>query len=168
MFTVMLTSGNANDMISNAVIALDRWPDQRALLRDQPELMSNAVEEFFRYCPSAHGVHRAVAQDAEIAGFPVYAGETLRLLVTSANHDPDRFPEPERLDLTRKDARHHVDFGIGIHVCLGQWLARMDIEVGLSTLYARHPDLRVAGPFRYRREYNFRGPEQLMVSRGER
>lgn len=164
MFTVMLTSGNANDMISNAVIALDAWPDQRRLLREQPELIRNAVEEFFRYCPSVHGVHRAVAADTEINGFAVRAGETVRLLVGSANHDPERFADPDRLDITRPDARRHVDFGFGIHVCLGQWLSRLDIEVGLTALYARYPDLRVAGPFEYRREYNFRGPVRLMVS----
>lgn len=164
MFAVMLTSGNANDMISNAVIALDQWPDQKALLREQPDLMRNAVEEFLRYCPSVHGVHRVAVNDCEIAGFSVQAGETVRLVVGSANHDPAKFENPERLDLRRSNARQHLDFGYGIHTCLGQWLARMDIEVGLSVLYERYPDLRVAEPFRYRREYQFRGPEQLRVS----
>ncbi|OUS94997.1 cytochrome P450 [Rhodococcus sp. NCIMB 12038] len=164
MFTVMLTSGNANDMISNAVIALDAFPEQRTLLHERPELTSNAIEEFFRYCPSAHGVHRAVAVDTEIDGFEVRTGETLRLLVASANHDPARFPDPERLDIEREDAKHHVDFGFGIHTCLGQWLARLDIEVGLTALYRRYPDLRVAGEFDYRPEYNFRGPVRLRVS----
>lgn len=165
MFTVMLTSGNANDMISNAVIALDAWPEQRALLNERPALLKNAVEEFFRYCPSAHGVHRAVAIDTEIDGFEVKAGETLRLVVASANHDPARFPDPERLDIEREDAKHHLDLGFGIHTCLGQWLARLDIEVGLTALYRRYPELRVAGSFDYRPEYNFRGPVRLMVAR---
>lgn len=164
MFAVMLTSGNANDMISNAVIALDDFPDQRELLLEKPELLGNAVEEFLRYCPSAHGVHRVARHDCEIAGFPVHAGETVRLVVAAANHDPARFEDPERLDLTRKDARHQLDFGHGIHTCLGQWLARLDIEVGLTVLYERCPELRVVRPFRYRREYQFRGPEQLLVT----
>ncbi|MDQ7909336.1 cytochrome P450 [Phytohabitans sp. ZYX-F-186] len=166
MFAVMLTSGNANDMISNAVIALERWPDQRALLIERPELMRNAIEEFLRYCPSAHGVHRVAVDDGEIAGFPVRAGETVRLVVASANHDPEKFAEPERLDITRADARQHLDFGYGIHTCLGQWLARMDIEVALTVLYERYPGLRIAAPFEYRREYQFRGPQRLLVSRG--
>jgi cytochrome P450 len=164
MFTVMLTSGNANDMISNAVIALDAWPEQRTLLNQRPELLKNAIEELFRYCPSAHGVHRAVAVDTEIDGFGVEAGETLRLLVASANHDPARFTDPARLDLEREDAKHHLDLGFGIHTCLGQWLARLDIEVGLGALYRRYPELRVAGEFDYRPEYNFRGPVRLLVS----
>lgn len=165
MFTVMLTSGNANDMISNAVIALDSWPEQRALLNERPELLKNAIEEFFRYCPSAHGVHRVVAIDTDIDGFEVKAGETLRLVVASANHDPARFPDPERLDIEREDAKHHLDLGFGIHTCLGQWLARLDIEVGLTALYRRYPELRVAGSFDYRPEYNFRGPVRVMVAR---
>ncbi|MGW4824051.1 cytochrome P450 [Streptomyces sp. NPDC004227] len=165
MFAVMLTTGNANDMISNAVIALDERPDQKALLRQDPALLRPAIEEFLRFCPSAHGVHRVAVGDQEIAGFPVRAGETVRLVVASANHDPARFADPDRLDITRKDAQHQLDFGFGIHTCLGQWLARLDIEVGLRVLYERYPDLRVAGPFRYRREYQFRGPERLMIAK---
>lgn len=165
MFAVMLTTGNANDMISNAVIALDERPDQKALLREDPTLLRPAIEEFLRFCPSVHGVHRVAVHDCEIAGFPVRAGETVRLVVASANHDPAMFADPDRLDVTREDARHQLDLGFGIHTCLGQWLARLDIEVGLDVLYARYPDLRVAGPVRYRREYQFRGPERLMISR---
>jgi cytochrome P450 len=165
MFAVMLTTGNANDMISNAVIALDERPDQKELLRQDPALLRPAIEEFLRFCPSAHGVHRVAVGDQEIAGFPVRAGETVRLVVASANHDPARFADPDRLDITRKDAQHQLDFGFGIHTCLGQWLARLDIEVGLRVLYERYPDLRVAGPFRYRREYQFRGPERLMIAK---
>ncbi|MEU1305391.1 cytochrome P450 [Streptomyces shenzhenensis] len=165
MFAVMLTTGNANDMISNAVIALDERPDQKTLLRQDPALLRPAIEEFLRFCPSAHGVHRVAVGDQEIAGFPVRAGETVRLVVASANRDPARFADPDRLDITRKDAQHQLDFGFGIHTCLGQWLARLDIEVGLRALYERYPDLRVAGPFRYRREYQFRGPERLMIAK---
>ncbi|MEX5637144.1 cytochrome P450 [Parafrankia sp. FMc2] len=165
MFAVMLTTGNANDMISNAVIALDRRPDQKALLSEDPALLRPAIEEFMRYCPSVHGVHRVAVNDCEIAGYPVRAGETVRLVVASANHDPAMFADPDRLDITREDARHQLDLGFGIHTCLGQWLARLDIEVGLEVLYERYPDLRVAGPVRYRREYQFRGPERLMIAK---
>jgi cytochrome P450 len=165
MFAVMLTTGNANDMISNAIIALDEWPDQRALLMEQPELLRGAIEEFLRYCPSAHGVHRVALRECEIAGFPVQQGETVRLVVASANHDPEKFEDPDRLDITRANAHEQLDFGFGIHTCLGQWLARLDIEVGLRLLYERYPGLHVAGPFDYRREYQFRGPERLMVAK---
>jgi cytochrome P450 len=166
MFTVMLTSGNTNDMIANAVIALDDWPDQRALLLEDPARMRNAVEEFFRYCPSVHGVHRVAASDCEIDGFAVRAGETVRLMVASANHDPRRFEDPERLDVTRQNARQHMDFGFGIHTCLGQWLARLNIETALTVLLERIPEIRAVRPVRYRREYNFRGPERLLATAG--
>ncbi len=164
MFAVMLTTGNANDMICNAVVALDERPDQRELLRAEPALLRPAIEEFLRFCPSAHGVHRVAAADCEIAGVPVARGETVRLVVASANHDPAMFADPDQLDITREDAKHQLDFGFGIHTCLGQWLARLDIEVGLATLYERHPDLGVVGPVSYRREYQFRGPQQLLVT----
>lgn len=166
MFTVMLTSGNTNDMIANAVVALDDRPDQRALLLEDPARMRNGVEEFFRYCPSVHGVHRVAALDCEIDGFTVRAGETVRLMVASANHDPRRFEDPERLDLTRQNARQHLDFGFGIHTCLGQWLARLNIETALTVLLERMPGIRVVRPVRYRREYNFRGPERLLATVG--
>jgi hypothetical protein len=164
MFTVMLTSGNTNDMIANAVIALTDWPDQRAVLLADPATMRNAVEEFFRYCPSVHGVHRVAAADCAIAGFGVKAGETVRLMVASANHDPGKFADPERLDLTRPNAREHLDFGFGIHTCLGQWLARLNIDTALSALLERVPQVRAVQPVRYRREYNFRGPERLLAT----
>jgi hypothetical protein len=164
MFTVMLTSGNTNDMIANAVIALTDWQDQRALLLEDQARMRNAVEEFFRYCPSVHGVHRVAAVDCQIAGFDVQAGETVRLMVASANHDPRKFPDPERLDVTRSNAREHVDFGFGIHTCLGQWLARLNVETALTVLLERVPDIRAVRPVQYRREYNFRGPERLLAT----
>jgi hypothetical protein len=166
MFTVMLTSGNTNDMIANAVIALTDWPDQRALLLEEPARMRNAVEEFFRYCPPVHGVHRVASADCEIAGFEVRAGETVRLMVASANHDPRKFADPERLDITRPDAREHLEFGFGIHTCLGQWLARLNIETAVTVLLERVPRVRAVQPVRYRREYNFRGPERLLATVG--
>jgi cytochrome P450 len=164
MFTVMLTSGNTNDMIANAVIALTDWPEQRDLLLAAPDRMRNAVEEFFRYCPSVHGVHRVAAVDCEIAGFEVKGGETVRLMVASANHDPRKFPDPGRLELARQNAREHLDFGFGIHTCLGQWLARLNIEGALSVLLERVPRVQAVRPVRYRREYNFRGPERLLAT----
>jgi cytochrome P450 len=111
-----------------------------------------------------HGVHRVAAMDCEIAGFEVQAGETVRLMVASANHDQRKFADPERLDVTRPDARDHLDFGFGIHTCLGQWLARLNIESALTVLLERVPQVRAVQPVRYRREYNFRGPERLLAT----
>lgn len=166
MFALMLTSGNANDAISNAVITLSEHPEQRQFLVDNPDDWRGAVDEFFRYCPPAHGVHRVAKVDCEIGGFPVKTGETVRLVVASAGRDENKFESPETLDVTRKEAREHLDFGFGLHRCVGQWLARLDIEVGLRELYRRHPELTVAGPFEFRSEYQFRGPKVLMVTRG--
>lgn len=164
LFTVMLTTGNTNDMICNAVVALDAHPDQRRELAEQPHLFRGAVEEFFRYCPAAHSVHRVAAVDTDIAGFPVRQGETIRLIVASGNHDDTVFPEPERLDVRRANARQHLDLGYGIHTCLGQWLARLEIDVALRALYRRYPRLSVAAPVTYRSNYQFHGPTRLLVT----
>jgi cytochrome P450 len=67
------------------------------------------------------------------------------------------------LDVTRKDARQHLDLGYGIHTCLGQWISRLEAEVALTTLYRRFPELTVAGPIEYRRNYAFHGVDSLLV-----
>lgn len=166
LFTVMLTTGNVNDMIANAVIELDRHSAQRDLLIENPELFRGAVEEFFRYAPAVHSIHRVATADCDIAGFPVRRGETLRLIVASGNRDEQQFERADVLDVRRENARAHLDLGFGMHTCLGNWLARLEIEVALSTLYERYPELRVAEPFTVRRNYQFHGPERLVVTKG--
>ncbi|GAA1947945.1 cytochrome P450 [Nocardioides panacihumi] len=164
MFTVMLTTGNTNDLISNAVITFAAHPDQRRAALDDPAVLRNGIEELFRFAPPVHAAHRVARVDCEIAGVPVRAGETVRLMLASANRDPERFADPDIFDVRRSDARHHVDFGHGIHVCLGQWLSRLEIEVALTTLYERFGDLAPVGPVRYRRNYAFHGTDQLLVA----
>lgn len=168
LFTVMLTTGNTNDMILNAVIELDRHHDQRDLLLADPGLIRGAAEEFLRYAPAVHSIHRVAAADCRIAGFPVRRGETIRLVVASGNRDDAVFDDPDVLDVRRRNARRHLDLGYGIHTCLGQWLTRLEIEVALTCLYERHPDLRVAAPFTVRRNYQFHGPESLLVTGARR
>lgn len=96
---------------------------------------------------------RVALEDIEIAGQTVRAGEGLIMPNEIANRDPDAFPDPGRLDITR-DARRHVAFGFGVHQCLGQPLARMELQVVYSTLYRRIPTLKLATepdrvPFKY-------------------
>ncbi|MBC2864997.1 cytochrome P450 [Streptomyces mexicanus] len=164
IFITMMTSGNTNDVISNAVVSLQRHPDQRDLLRDRPELMRNAVEEFFRYSPSVYNIHRSATCDTELNGFRIRAGETVRLLLASANHDPARFEDPETMDVTRKNARQHIGLGFGIHTCLGQWLARQEAELAIAELLRRYPDLRITEQVDFRRNFTIHGPDRLMVA----
>jgi cytochrome P450 len=134
------------NMIALGTLALLEHPDQLALLRDSddPKLVAGAVEELLRYLNITHNGRRRVAlADIEIGGQVIRAGEGIILANDVGNRDPDAFADPDRLDL-RRDARHHVAFGFGVHQCLGQPLARMELQVVYSTLYRRIPTLRLA------------------------
>ncbi|RSN20718.1 cytochrome P450 [Amycolatopsis sp. WAC 01416] len=147
MGVLMLIAGHETtaNMIALGTLALLEHPDQLALLRetDDPKLVASAVEELLRYLHITHNGRRRVAlEDIEIAGQVIRAGEGIILANHIGNRDPDVFPEPDRLDL-RRDSRRHVAFGFGVHQCLGQPLARMELQVVYSTLYRRVPTLRL-------------------------
>lgn len=102
------------------------------------------MDELLRYLTITHGGLRRVAlADLELGGQVIRAGEGIIVVNETANRDPTVFPDPDRLDLER-DARQHVTFGYGVHQCLGQSLARMELQVVYSTLYRRIPTLRLA------------------------
>ncbi|MFC0545735.1 cytochrome P450 [Kutzneria chonburiensis] len=151
MASLMLIAGHETtaNMIALGTLALLEHPAQLAELRgtDDPRLIANAVEELLRYLTIVHGGRRRVAtEDVEIAGQLVRAGEGVILANDAGNRNQDAFPEPDRLDIHRQ-ARHHVAFGFGVHQCLGQPLARMELQVVYSTLYRRIPTLELAVPF---------------------
>ncbi|MES5819997.1 cytochrome P450 [Streptomyces sp. RG80] len=148
MALLLLIAGHETtaNMIALGTAALLQHPDQLALLResDDPKLVASAVEELLRYLNITHqGRRRAVTEDIEIAGEVVRAGEGIIVVNEIGNRDPEVFEDPDRLDLTR-DARRHVAFGFGIHQCLGQPLARMELQVVYGTLYKRIPTLKLA------------------------
>ncbi|CAM02121.1 cytochrome P450 [Saccharopolyspora erythraea NRRL 2338] len=148
MAVLLLIAGHETtaNMIALSTLLLLRHPDQLALLResDDPDVARRAVEEMLRYLNITHGGRRRVAlEDVEVAGQRVRAGEGLVLPNEIANRDPDAFPDPDRLDITR-EARHHVAFGFGVHQCLGQPLARLELEIVYRTLYRRAPRLALA------------------------
>ncbi|MGI5451803.1 cytochrome P450 [Streptomyces sp. CA-249302] len=150
MALLMLFAGHETtaNMIALGTAALFEHPDQLALLResDDPKLVASAVEELLRYLNITHlGRRRAVAEDIEIAGHVLKAGDGLIFTNEIANRDPEVFADPDRLDITR-DARRHVAFSFGVHQCLGQPLARMELQVVYGTLYKRIPTLRLACP----------------------
>jgi cytochrome P450 len=149
MGVLMLIAGHETtaNMIALGTLALLENPDQLALLRagaDDGTLVASAVEELLRYLHITHNGRRRVAvEDIEIAGQVIRAGEGIILANDIANRDPAAFDDPDRLDL-RRGARHHVAFGFGVHQCLGQPLARMELQVVYRTLYRRIPTLRLA------------------------
>ena len=135
------------NMIALGTLALFQNPEQLALLRDSddPKLVVSAVEELLRYLHITHnGMQRVALEDIEIAGQTIRAGEGILTLNELGDRDPSAFTgNPDELDLTR-DARHHVAFGFGVHQCLGQPLARLELQVVYGTLYKRIPGLRLA------------------------
>ncbi|MBN9748028.1 cytochrome P450 [Amycolatopsis sp. A1MSW2902] len=133
------------NMLALGVFALLEHPDQLALLRAEPELADNAVEELLRYLSIIPFTVRTALEDVELAGEQVRAGESVTISVPAANHDPAHFPAPDNLDLRRK-ASGHVAFGHGIHQCLGQQLARVQLRVALPALLTKFPSLRLAVP----------------------
>jgi len=132
------------NLIGNGLLALHRNPDQLALLKARPELISNAIEEFLRYDSSVQMTGRVALEDIEdLGGKRIPKGESVLCLLGSANHDPAVYPDhPERLDITRPNVKP-LSFGGGIHFCLGAQLARIEAEIAISTLLRRLPELRL-------------------------
>jgi cytochrome P450 len=151
MSVLMLIAGHETtaNMIALGTLALLQNPDQLAQVREteDPALVANTVEELLRYLNIVHmGRRRVATEDVEVGGRLVRAGEGVVLTTETGNRDETAFPDPDRLDIHRK-ARHHVAFGFGVHQCLGQPLARMELQVVYGTLYRRIPGLRLAIPF---------------------
>ncbi|MEO3876559.1 cytochrome P450 [Nonomuraea sp. B12E4] len=133
------------NMLGLGTFALLGNPDQFAVLRDEPDLAGRAVEELLRYLSIIGGTLRTALEDVELGGELVKAGQTVVVSLPAANRDPERFPRPDTLDL-RRQATGHMAFGHGIHQCLGQQLARVEMQVAFPALFQRFPTLRLAVP----------------------
>ncbi|WP_433260104.1 cytochrome P450 [Actinosynnema sp. CS-041913] len=131
------------NMVALSVFALLRHPEQLAALRADPSLTDHAIEELLRYLSIIPFTIRVALEDVELAGVLVKAGESVTVSIPAANRDPERFADPDTLDLSRP-AGGHVAFGHGIHQCLGQQLARVELRVALPALLDRFPSLRLA------------------------
>jgi cytochrome P450 len=145
----LLAAGHetTTSQIPNFVLTLIEHPDELARLRAQPELVPQAVEELMRFIPLGVGsaFPRYAREDIEVGGVLVKAGEAVLAAIGSANRDDREFPDADALDLTRPIGPH-LGFSHGAHHCLGAPLARMELQVALTTLVARLPDLRLAVP----------------------
>jgi cytochrome P450 len=122
-------------VFGKAVVALVRHPDQLAELCAHPEGWSNAIEEILRYDTTGQLLGRVATEHVDIQGYPVRAGEAILLLLGGANRDPAVFERPDIFDITRTNAREHLSFGSGVHACLGAALARMELHIGLQSLF---------------------------------
>jgi cytochrome P450 len=131
-------------LIGNGTLALLRAPDQLDRLRTDPSLVPQAVEELLRFDgPVNPGLSRFALEDLEIGGVRIRRGDVVLLATAAADRDPDRFPDPDRLDVGSADPGH-LAFGHGIHYCLGAPLARLEGQVAFAALLERLPDLALA------------------------
>ncbi|BBY38073.1 cytochrome P450 [Mycobacterium mantenii] len=137
------------NMIGLGVLALLEHPDQLAVIRDaaDPGVVANAVEELLRYLSIVQtGQRRVAVQDIEIAGEVIRAGEGIIIDLAPANWDAATFDEPDRLHLHRAEAAQNMAFGYGRHQCVGQQLARAELQIVFPALFRRIPTLRLATP----------------------
>ncbi len=143
--SLLLVAGNetTTNLIANGLLALLRHPEQLALLRREPELMSNAVEEMLRWDSPVQLTSRIATEDLELGGTAVKKGQQCVLLLAGANRDPEAFPDPDRFDV-RREAPRHLSFGHGVHFCVGAQLARMEATLALQALVTRYPKLSLA------------------------
>ncbi|MEV0331679.1 cytochrome P450 [Nocardia sp. NPDC050717] len=131
------------NMLALGTFALLEHPDQLAALRADAELMPGAVEELMRYLSVADIFYRYATEDIGLCGETITAGSTVVVSLLAANRDPLRFDDPDALDV-RRTARGHVSFGHGVHQCLGQQLARIEMRAGFAGLLRRFPTLELA------------------------
>jgi cytochrome P450 len=145
MVFLLLVAGHETtvNLIGNGMLALLQHPDQLQRLREDPSLIKPAIEELLRYDgPVETSTERFAREDVRIGGTVIPRGEMVLVVIASADHDPERFPEPDALDIARADNKH-LAFGKGIHFCLGAPLARMEGQIAINTLLRRMPDLRL-------------------------
>ena len=152
------------NLLGNGIALLAGDPEQRRLLAEREELWPNAVDEVLRIDPPVLLTGRLTTADTEVSGVPVRRGAVMVGMLAGANRDPQVFPDPDRFDVTRDNARDHVSFSAGRHYCLGAALARMEGEVGLRTVFERFPDLRLEPGAVRRSTRILRGYERLPVT----
>ncbi|SDR59233.1 Cytochrome P450 [Streptomyces sp. KS_16] len=154
------------NMLALGTFALLEHPAQLAELRADPDLLPGAVEELLRYLSIADIFYRYATEDIELGGETIGKGSTVVVSLLAANRDPLRFDHPDTLDIHRK-ARGHLSFGHGIHQCLGQQLARIEMRAGFEGLLRRFPTLELAVPadeVKLKTDMNIYGVHELPVT----
>ena len=166
---VMFNAGfrTTANMFGNGLALLFEHPDALAALRADSALAPAFVEEILRCEPPLHFAVRFAAQDSEIAGVPVAAGQSVLVLIAAANRDPRRFRDPDVFDPARAD-NHHLTFTAGPHYCLGAALGRLEGKVALPRLLSRFPSLALAADPGERRQLMLRGYDHLPVRLSDR
>ncbi|WP_459546695.1 cytochrome P450 [Nocardia sp. X0981] len=168
--TLLMAAGfeTTVNLIGKGIVRLLQHPDQLDRLRAEPHLWPNAVEEILRIDPPVQATARTTRTALQIGGTRLRAGSTVVLSLAGANRDPAVFTDPARFDITRDNARNHLSFGSGIHVCLGAGLARMEAAHALHALFEAFPELRLTGPPTRRPLFTLHGYRHLPAHTGPR
>lgn len=165
MFVLFLAAGNetTRNTLSGSIMALSEHPEERQRLVHDPSLIGKAVNEFLRYVSPVTQMMRVTLADVEVGGQPIPAGERVVLLYGAGNRDPSVFASPHRLDITRENAARHLSFGFGIHRCLGDRMAVLQIEIVLRALLRAFPRIETAGEGVYLQSNFVNGVKRLPV-----
>ena len=161
----MLNAGHetSTNMISHGVHEMLRCPGEIARLREDPDLIGSCVEEVLRYQAPIQINNRRSMHRAEVGGVSLPAGTTVHLMIGAANRDPAQFPDPDTFDISRRPNRH-LSFGLGLHVCVGNSLARIEAAIAFTKLFNRFPGLALMGPAKIADRIRFREVEELRVA----
>jgi cytochrome P450 len=164
---VILFAGHETtaNLLGNGVLALLSDHGQLELLQREPDRSPRAVEELLRYDAPVQRVRRVVLRDCELGGRNIEARQLVMAFLGSANRDPDRFVDPDRLDITRERSPH-VAFGHGIHTCIGAALTRLEAPVAITRLLERFPAIQILEQPRFKPNITFRGLKSLLMATG--
>ncbi len=160
VFLLFAGQESTTQMISNAVHTLLSHPEQLSLLKSQPELIKNTVEECLRYDTSTQMIGRFALEDVQVAGLDIKKGDHIFAFIGAAGRDPNANPNPNKFDITRQKIKH-LAFARGAHHCLGASLARLELKVLIEEFFFAFEDLSLAGPGKRRPTWLMRGFESL-------
>ncbi len=165
-FSNMISAGNetTRSSFAGALWALSLFPDERRKLVDDPSLIPAAVNELLRWFSPVFQMARTALEDVAIGGETIRKGEKLAMLYGAGNHDPAMFEDPHRLDLSRPNANRHITFGFGVHHCIGNRLAQMQLGIILEAFLKAFPDYEILEEPRYIRS-NFVGAMKSLPMR---
>ena len=145
LLIVFAGNDTTRNSLSGTMKLLTEFPEQKQMLLKDTSLISNMTHEAIRMVSPVIYMRRTATDDAEIRGQKIAEGEKVVMYYGAANRDPDVFPDPDRMDVTRVNAKDHIAFGMGPHVCLGQRVANMQLEAAYRQILARFPNAEWTG-----------------------
>ncbi len=163
----LLNAGHetTTNLITNALVSLSEWPEEKEKLISAPDLIDTAINEFLRFESSNQLGNRRAVRDSGIGGIEILAGTPVTLCIGAANRDPERFENPDVLDISRKP-NQHLAFGSGPHACLGNNLARLEGRIAIARFVERLPNYELAGLPQRSGRVRFRGYTRVLVYPG--